>query len=138
MSVKFFIGPFDPKLWEDPNAPPDPKPVSSLRIDPAAYKMALFERWPTAKELSFENIKGAVWWRLNKHNLCGVEVRLQNNLQYVSISSGGINFIEFILWHRAYVPAEYKLFLFNDSGWDSLVLTSATTKEEVVQFTGYH
>lgn len=137
MSVRFFIGPFDPKLWEDPNSPPDPEPVSSLRIDPVAYKKALFKRWPSVKEISFDEIKGVVWWRLNEHNQWGVEVRLQNNFQYVSISSSGVNFIEFILWHRAYVPDEYPLFLFSDSGWDSLMLTPATTKEEVVQFAGF-
>lgn len=135
MSVKFFIGPFDPKLWEDENNPPDPKPESSLRIDPTAYKKALLQRWPTARGGASKHFAGM--WTLDEYNLHGVEVHLNNDLQYVSLSSNSVNFIEFILWHRAYVPAEHELFLFNDSGWDSLVLTPATTKEDIVEFTGF-
>jgi hypothetical protein len=48
----------------------------------------------------------------------------------------GANFLDFILWHREFVPEDHDLFLFNSSSWDSLRLTLNTTREEVQQFTG--
>lgn len=135
MSVHFVIGPFDPQLWLSEEAPV--KPESSLRIDADTYREALLKRWPTARELQSEYFAGGVWWNLDEYNVLGIEVHLHKDLQTVTMSPYGVNLIEFILWHRAFVPAEYALFFHRSMHADRLVLTPATTKEDIYEFTGY-
>ncbi len=134
MSVSYFIGPFDPALWK--YGDPSPEPKSSLRIDPADYWDKLLERWPSAREWQSEEFATGVYWTLDEYNLYGVEVQLHKDLQYVSFSSGGVNFADFILWHRDYVTHEHILYLFNSSSWESLILDADTDRKEVIEFCG--
>lgn len=129
MSVSFFISPFDPALWEQ--GEPDLYPTSALRIDPKEYSREILHRFPYSTEHSSEE-----WsWSLDDPIGPGASILLHSDRQIVSFSLG-TNFLDFILWHRGFVPAEHDLFLFNSSSWDSLLLTQNTTREEVRQFTG--
>jgi hypothetical protein len=129
MSVSFFIGPFDPALWE--HGTPEPTPVSSLRIDPEVYSHELLRQWPNAISHAPER-----WsWSLDEPIGPGVIILLHQDLQYVSFGHGE-NFLEFILWHRQVVPANYDLYLFNSSSWDSLLLQRDTTRDAIRHFTG--
>jgi hypothetical protein len=130
MSISFFIGPFDPALWENGN--PSPTPVSDLRIDPEDYENKIYEQWPNA----IREIKEQLCWLLREGNKYGTRVLLQDNLQYVSFGLGPI-FTDFILWHRKIIPAKYPLYFFNSSAWDSLQLLKITTREEVQKYTTF-
>lgn len=133
MSTSYYISPFDPISY----SASAPQPQSSLQLDPAAYRVALRQRWPTASKWPSEHFAAGVHWCLDEYNLHGVEVHLHPDLQHVSISSAGINLIEFILWHRAYVSAVYPLYLFNVSDIAVFTLTPATTYAELFQFCGF-
>jgi hypothetical protein len=135
MSTIFFIGPFNPEHWSNENDPA--RLESPLRIDPSAYRNALLKRWPTAKEWESEHFANGVYWSLDEYNLHGIEVHLHNGLQQVSMTPHGINFVEFVLWHRAYVSDEHTLFLYNTSDLKSFELTPTTTADDVIEFTGF-
>ncbi len=128
MGVSFFIGPFDPALWQ--YGDPDPVPTTDFRINPGAYSNQLLGRWPHAK--SYPGTVGS--WTLDEPNEPGTHIMLHRDLLDVSFSPGA-NFTDFILWHRHLVPSQYLLFLFKDSSWDSLKLHIDTTRHEIQHFT---
>lgn len=135
MSIMFFIAPFDPKAWEDPDDF-SPKPTSDLRIEPSEYHQKLVERWP---EINFNHLSPTEGWKLppESEHPSGLRGWLQKNQQIVSFGKGPTkSFIDFILWHRSIIPEQYPLFLFNSSSWDSLLLTKDTTEQDIVDFTG--
>jgi hypothetical protein len=134
MSVTFFIGPYDPIRWKKGN--PTPVSTSSLKIDPLNYRKKLLARWPTAREYPSEYCAGGFYWALDEYNLHGIEIHIQKDLQHVAFERGEINFLDFIMWHRAFVSDQYQLYLFNSSSWDSLLILPDTTREQVIQFTG--
>ena len=129
MSVSFFISPFDPAIWEQEE--PDPYPTSTLYIDPEEYSRKILHRFPYATKPRSEKWN---WW-LDDPTGPGASVLLHPDRQIVSFSLGE-NFLDFILWHRGFVPEDHDLFLFNSSSWDSLLLTKNTTHDEVRLFTG--
>ena len=134
MSTTFFITPFDPKAWEDPDDT-SPKPTSDLCIKPSEYREALLLRWP---EITFAH-EYPLRWELppETEQYAGLWGQLQDNQQIVGFGTGPKkSFIDFILWHRIIIPAQYQLFLFNSSSWDSLILTRDTTEQDIISFTG--
>jgi hypothetical protein len=139
-STHFFISPFPAELWKDPDDPM-PKPTSDLRIDPALYRDGLLQRWPEifiyspSSTPEYDYLK----WELppESHEYSGLWGVLQRNGQYVEFGTGpDRSFVDFILWHRSFVPPQYPLYLFNWSSWDSLLLNPDVTEDEIVQFTG--
>lgn len=134
MSVTFFIGPFDPALWAD--GPPTEPPISNLCIDSQDYGRKLRKHWPYAN-VYIPPVPSSflLRWELNEPDRRGILGGLQNQ-HYVSFGWAGVNFIEFILWHRSVIPAIYSLFLFNSSSWDYLELKLDTTEQDIVDFTG--
>jgi hypothetical protein len=133
MSTHYFIGPIDPLSYTDNSS--ESKPVCDLQIDPVDYRQKLMERWPSATEWESPGFAGEVRWDLDEYNLHGVEVSLNTDLQHVGFSSGGINFLEFIMWHRLYVSENFKLYLYNDSSFpEHLVLDSGISEDKVIDF----
>ena len=125
----FFIAPYEPQKWETAK--------SDLRIDPNWYRERLLEKWP---EVLFFKTSPNVYllnWELSispgPTGSVGGIGGLQTNQQIVSMSTP---FEEFFLWHRQIIPGQYRLYLFNDSSWDSLELTADTTIEDIQQFVG--
>lgn len=134
MSTTFFILPFDPKAWEDPNDT-SPKPTSDLRISREDYRQALINRWEGITLPSYSDLS----WELppESREYGGLHGYLQENQQIVSFGTGPKqSFIDFILFHRSFVPEDYELFLCNSSSWDRLLLTKATTVQDIIDFTG--
>jgi hypothetical protein len=135
MSTTFFIAPFDPRAWEDPEDT-SPKPTSDLSINPSEYRAKLLERWP---QMTFIHTLPVLNWELPLEDgeYSGLSGHLQTNLQIVEFGTGPKkSFVDFILWHRSVIPEQYPLYLFNSSSWDSLLLTNDTSEQDVVDFTG--
>ncbi len=62
---------------------------------------------------------------------------LYQNLQVVSF--GGVYkalFVEFILWHRAYVSASQRLYIFNSSKEQSAQIKPDATESDIIKITG--
>jgi hypothetical protein len=140
MSTHFFIGPFPAELWKNADDT-SPEPTSNLRIDPALYRNELLRRWPNiffysqSSTPDYDHLK----WELppESHEYSGLWGVLQRNGQYVEFGTGPKrSFLDFILWHRSFVPSQYPLYLFNWSSWDSLLLKPESTGDDIVQFTG--
>jgi hypothetical protein len=130
----FFIAPFDPKAWEDPDDF-SPKPTSDLRIEPSEYRQKLAERWP---KINFIHLT-PTGWELppESEGYSGLRGWLQKNQQIVSFGPGpDKSFIDFVLWHRSVIPEQYPLYLFNSSSWDSFFLTKDSTEQDIIEFTG--
>lgn len=130
MAVAFFIAPYEPMSSE--------KAPSDLRIDPFEYQEKILGRRPNAEiETTPDSSEGLSWRLPSEGNISGLRGRLQGNQQVVEFGTGPkSSFVEFILWHRALVPASYQHFLFNSNSWDRLELTPDTTGQDIVDFTG--
>lgn len=140
MSVRFFITPYDPATWKDENAHIE-KPTSDLSIDVSKYAQELRKRWPNAEihlTVVDDDLTYLLDWRLPPESgVSGLPGQLQNDHQVVSFGTGPKDsFLDFILWHRAFVPSYYQLFLFNSSSWNSLELKMDTTKRDIGSFVG--
>jgi hypothetical protein len=143
VSVSWFILPYDPKAWEDPDDL-SPKPTTNLRIDPKLYETALRERWPKAEiHGPAQGSRMVLTWRLPvppemEGNFSGLRGDLHDDCQVISFGRGpNENFFGFIMFHRSFVPQDFHLFLLNSSYFDRLELKQDTTEEDIIQFTGF-
>ena len=138
MSTSFFITAVDPRAWEDPDDT-SPKPTSDLRIDVQLYREGLACRWEGITFLNSDASHMKLSWELplEEKECGGLQGDLHEDQQSVSFGTGPKkSFIDFVLWHRSFVPEKYPLFLSNSSSWDSLKLTRNTTEQDIVDFTG--
>jgi hypothetical protein len=136
MSTTFFIAPFDPSVWNQ-SLDLSAQTPSDLRIDPLHYQKALQRRWAETAFTS-DCIACGLEFDLpsEAESSMGLRGCLQANLQVVDFDTAPLqSFIDFILWHRAYVPSRFPLYLFNTASWDSLLLTRQTTEADVIEFT---
>jgi hypothetical protein len=137
MSTSFYIGPIDVSVWVE--APDDAKPTSDLRIDAAAYADALSTRWLGLGIAQNAMSHCVLYWELPPESLesSSLAGQLFNDHQIVSFGTGPKrSFIDFILWHRTQVPDDVPLYLFHSTGWERLELTSQTTEQDILAFTG--
>jgi len=112
---------------------PSLRPESELRIDPDEYKKSLGEQWA---EIAFDDQSPYValsWGLLVSQKGARIHGVLDKDLQTVSLDTP---YEEFFLWHRSVIPSHYVLFLFNDSQFEDMELTSETTLEELRRFCG--
>ena len=123
----FFIAPYEPKEWKTSQ--------SDLRINPDWYRARLLEKWPYVIFFDTSPNVYLLNWELSitqdPSGSVGGIGGLQTNQQIVSMSTP---FEEYFLWHRQIIPGKYRLYLFNDSSWDSLELTADTTIEDIQDF----
>ena len=130
MSTSFFIGPIDPTSWYTEESS-DQKPTSDLMIDPNLYRVELMKRWPFA-DIGEGGEHYALFWKLDTEAGLGPEGGLQSDLQHVSFRYSDLTFVDFVLWHRRFVPSQYVLYLFNSSSAPRhLVLHSEVTVGDV-------
>jgi hypothetical protein len=128
MSTRFFIAPYKPTEWEEAS--------SDLRIDPQEYREKLLERWPDAETyLTLAGPYSLLEWQLFQRDEFGLSGALMKDRMTVSFDAH-LEFIKYILWYRAFVPASYQLFLFNSSSLESFELKSSVTGQELEGFTG--
>jgi hypothetical protein len=133
MSISWFITPYDPKHWEDPDDASE-KPTSDLAIEPQDFYRYLEKHLPgIVPHVPYETT-----YELRSGDRTEVYVSLYHHYQIISLSNNPIPaFFDFILLYRAYVPATYRLFYFNSSSWESLELKPETTKRDIRYFMGY-
>jgi hypothetical protein len=131
MSTSFFIGPIDPAVWYA-EKDKENKPSSDLKINPAEYQLELLRKWPYANIGRGVFTNYLLWWTLDTKDELGPEGGLQSDQQHVSFKYGKNTFIDFILWHRGFVSANYQLYLFNSSSVPKhLILTPKSTVQHI-------
>lgn len=121
----FYIVPFPPGNGKSPD--------SDLKIDSTWYKKHLLADWIGVKFYDDAQEASLAWdlpVTVKDPFIYGI---LHPDLQVVSL---GTPYEDFFLWHRRIVPANYKLYLFNDSSLSSLELTLDTNFDEVRKFCG--
>ena len=137
MSTTFFIAPYDPILWKHYDEK-TARPTSELFIESADYRAALAQRWPEITfSLGCEACGLEFELPLDSAQYSGLRGCLQTNGQIVDFETAPPHiFVDYILWHRLFVPFRHTLYLFNMGSWESLVLTSETTEFDIMEFTG--
>jgi hypothetical protein len=142
MSINFYLSPFTYATWQGFEYS-GTMPIGDLVINPSDYKDGLMMRWPQV-EFDEEVIGGTVLpfplrWTLPtpRPDHSGLQGKLYPNLQVVSFGLAfRETFLPFILWHRSFIAAKYRLYLFNDSSPDFLTIEQTTTEQEIIDFTG--
>lgn len=130
MPTRYYITPYDPASWRDPDVDGD---TSSLKV--------FF--------MDFSNAARSVWSSYQAHPSFSWSITF---LDDVMIDGGFIgegkqvlilsqpmvpsHWYDFIIWYRTFIPIEYSLFLFAEGSWNSLKLTDKTTASDIREFTG--
>jgi len=126
--TQFFIAPYQPtddsSLWEALAT------QSDLHINVAEYRKLLIQRW-SAIEFLPTTAFSLQWGIPVSTSGAHIYGALHTDKQVISIDTP---FEEFFLWHRGVIPSKHKLFLFNDSAWNSIELTDHTTAEDIERF----
>lgn len=132
MSATGFITPVDPKAWENPDDDLE-KPSSDLWISSRKFHNELIKHFPFAKG---DYVQDGGSWQLDTETEIGAEVGLSSvdGFHFTCFKFRGENFVEFILWFRAFVSEQHTLYVFGDWSWERLILTKNTTVVEIKQF----
>jgi hypothetical protein len=105
-----------------------------LRINPDWYRKRLLGRWPGIVFFKISPEDYLLEWGLPVSAAgAAIHAGIQSNQNVVDLDTP---FEEFFLWHLQIIPDQYRLYLFNDSSWDSLELTPDTTIGDIQQFVG--
>ena len=136
MSTIFFIAPYTRENWIDAFDSGQEVSNSDLQISPENYKQALSQRWPLTQFKQSDTL--ALGWILpsDRASFSGMRGHLYQNLQVVSF--GGTYkalFVDFILWHRAYVPAPQRLYIFNSSEEQSVEIKADANTDDIIDIT---
>jgi len=135
MSITWFVTPYDPKHWQDP-LDRGKKPTSDLHVDGSEFYQFARSRVPELVDYN----PGASFsmYKISNDDGTTLRVNLYQGNQIISLDNTPTPpFFDFVLAYRAFVSAQYPLFFFNSSSWDSLQLTSKTTKQDLRKFMGY-
>lgn len=109
-----------------------------FRIDPSVYKRMVLEEWPLAEPwggtdafpfscgLYSRSSDGIRWAR--------GEAQLYRDFQTVVMRHPPL---EFIFWHRTFVPSKYRLFLSSDASEDYVELLPDVTLEQMADQVGF-
>jgi hypothetical protein len=74
-----------------------------------------------------------LWWELNHENRLGPQGGLQDDGSVVSFGNAPVDdAIDFILWHRDFVPRDVPLFLFDESLYLAFEIRPGVTRQELV------
>lgn len=138
MSTQFLIAPYHPDVWRSSGFSYTAK-IGSFGLKPEVYQKVLRERW---QNIVFHSALGDMYvlgWNLPPESpeYAGLEGRLARNQQVVTFRTGPkTSFLDFIIWHRHQVPAALALYLLNTASSDILLLSSDTTRDNLIEFTG--
>jgi hypothetical protein len=103
----------------------------AYRIDLETYADQMKKNWPYAKVMTFSG-DYVLWWELNHENKLGPQGGLQDNRLVVSFGNAPEeDVIDFILWHRDFVPKDVPLFLFDESLYLTFEIRSGVTRQEL-------
>jgi hypothetical protein len=129
MTMRYYITPYDPASWRDPDAEDSTRGKSDLYVKTNDFDKQLRQRWHEA-----EASRGS--WQFVYPDGQGIVGSFTvEDYQIVALEVGR-GFNEFVHWYRSYIPPNYPLFLFYEGKWDSLELSSSTTLEDIAHFTG--
>ncbi len=119
----FFISQFKPPTWTG---------EVKFKINPENYGRELKKLWPDAA-ITVPPLKEYVlWWELNREGTYQIMGGLQTDYNVVSVEGNEQYIAEFAIWHRAFVPQEYSLFLFHESLTINFALSSGMSIKEVL------
>lgn len=128
----FFIAPYEPT--SDSSKWDSLKTASDLRIDVHDYRQRLKKRWPHAECYEDQFDRPLMWVLVDfvgsekiPHGIGSLHIDYQ-------IVSHDTPHVHFFLWHRSVIPKKYRLWLFDDTRWDSIELTPETTREDIESF----
>lgn len=103
-------------LFISTSKPPQLDQGINYRIDPVEYHAKMQENWPYARIYNAHVGDYILSWELNNDKNLGASGGLQANRLVVSLSSNPQrDAVDFILWHRSFVPNIQQLFLFDES-----------------------
>ncbi|MCL4249849.1 MAG: hypothetical protein KJ065_17010 [Anaerolineae bacterium] len=113
--------------------PPEDVSKSDYLIDVELYSSAIRQKWKSAKVVTPPGGTYVLEWELNEEHSLGLLGGLQSDRRTVSF---GINYfdnaLDYILWHREYVPNDVVLYLF-DANLDLIHrLTTETSRDELI------
>src|SRR3954453_3093630 len=112
--------------------PPDEHETVTYRIDPDTYGEALQKRWPYSNVGRVASEHYILSWELDKETELGAPGGLFSDGKVVSFGSNPQkDAMDFVLWHRAFVPEQYPLFLFDQSLSIVFELKSDVTENEL-------
>ncbi len=139
MSIIYFLAPYERQKWLEAHEFQSSDILSDLEIDPIDYSKALSERWPSVQFIH-NDANFALTWELpeNRQGFVGIRGNLYSNLQVVSFSRAfQESFVNFVLWHRRFVPPRYRLCLFDTGSPQSLEITLDARDDVLSRFVGY-
>lgn len=132
MTARYYVTPYDPAGWRDPDADEDTRPKSDLKVVAFDLKRRLRREWPHV------NTFPPFSWTILYPDEPGVTGSLIGDDHQILALEFGKGFKELVLWYRSYIPSAYRLFLFPEEGeWKSLELTAKTTIEDITRFMGF-
>src|SRR5262245_34373001 len=135
MSIRWYITPYDPKHWEDPEDTSE-KPTSDLYVDPEIFYHYVAEH--QVEIVYYTGSKTPTTYKVTSSDGFFVRINLYHKNQIFSLTNNPIPpFFNFILLYRAFIPTTYRLYFFNSSSWESLELRLATTRQDIREFMGY-
>src|SRR5258708_11417905 len=117
MSSGYIISPV--LLGDWPARVPSPDSPPAFQLNPDDYGRKILSRWPNSTQVQMGN--PLTWW-LNELYVHGIEVMLHDDWQHVSIGGHGVNFVDFMLWHRSLIDADCPLYAYNFSDMREFVL----------------
>jgi len=131
MSSQFYLGMILPiDNWEDYQ--------TEFRLNIEAMAQALQKQWPDIiVMLNNPQTHFLLEWEMR--NFPGYIVfdgHIQNDLQTLVLNPGPKQiFVDFVLWYRAYIASNQRLFLYHSSSSDYIEITPQTNEADIVAFT---
>jgi hypothetical protein len=101
-------------LFISPFKPPNESDFAQYHIDPTSYAEAILARWKFARVVKPERATYLLTWELNEEGNRGILGGLQGDSKTVTFGTNYFqNSLDFILWHRVYVPENISLYLYD-------------------------
>ncbi len=114
--------------------PPSGIAESDYEINIEQYRAAMHQRWMHAKIIRLTDAHYIVHWELNEENSRGILGGLQADRRTVSFGITHLdNAIDYILWHRQFVPEIIPLYLFDENLDLIFELTTEACKDSLKQ-----
>lgn len=114
--------------------PPSDIAASDYEINVELYQTAMRQRWVYANIISLTDTPYALSWELNEANSRGILGGLQTDRKTVSFGITHLDSaVDYILWHRQFVPKVVQLYLFDENLDLNFELTTDASKDLLKQ-----
>jgi hypothetical protein len=102
----FLISQFEPPKWSGD---------IYFKIIPEKYSNGLKILWPDITITTPSSTEYSLWWELEREDKYPIMGGLQIDHNVVSVDGSYEYVAEFAIWHRTFIPQEYKLYFFHES-----------------------